>query len=71
MGGWSAIYHNARAVWLLPKLTNIARAIAETHRVYALDLRNHGASPLPPSMTYQEMAQDVAEFMSTREIQTP
>ena len=50
---------------------NIARVIAETHSVYALDLRNHGASPHSPSMTYQEMAEDVAGFISTRGIHNP
>lgn len=49
----------------------IARALAETRRVYALDLRNHGASPQASTMTYEEMADDVAGFMSAREIESP
>jgi pimeloyl-ACP methyl ester carboxylesterase len=33
------------------------------HRVLALDMRNHGASPHAASMAYAEMAEDVAETL--------
>lgn len=36
---------------------------AEGHRVLALDLRNHGASPHAAAMGYAEMASDVAETL--------
>jgi pimeloyl-ACP methyl ester carboxylesterase len=36
---------------------------AEGHRVLALDLRNHGASPHGPGMAYPAMAEDVAETL--------
>jgi pimeloyl-ACP methyl ester carboxylesterase len=36
---------------------------ARGHRVLALDLRNHGASPHAPTMSYAEMAEDVAETL--------
>lgn len=34
-------------------------------RAYALDLRNHGASPHSEEMSYASMAGDVAEFLDT------
>jgi pimeloyl-ACP methyl ester carboxylesterase len=42
----------------------IARQLGETHRVFTLDLRNHGASPWAETMTYREMAADVAAFLA-------
>ena len=49
----------------------IARALTETHRVYSLDLRNHGASPRASTMTYKEMAEDVAGFIDRAGIEAP
>ena len=40
-----------------------ARHLGETHRVFTLDLRNHGASPWADTMTYREMAEDVGAFL--------
>lgn len=39
------------------------RKLAENFAVYALDMRNHGASPHDDAMNYQVMAGDVQEFM--------
>ena len=36
---------------------------ARGHRVLALDLRNHGSSPHAATMSYPEMAEDVAETL--------
>ena len=44
---------------------SVQKALAgQGHRVLALDLRNHGASPHAPTMTYPEMAEDVAETLA-------
>ena len=44
----------------------IQKALSATHRVLALDLRNHGASPHAPTMSYVEMAEDVAETLRAK-----
>jgi esterase len=48
---------------------SLARQLGETHRVFALDLRNHGASPWAETMTYREMAEDVAAFLERHGLQ--
>ena len=42
----------------------IQRQLATRHRVLAIDLRNHGASPRAAAMDYPAMAADVAETMA-------
>jgi esterase len=42
----------------------VQRALAARHRVIALDLRNHGASPHDPAMDYGVMAADVTETLA-------
>lgn len=42
---------------------SIASQLADDYHVYAVDLRNHGESPRAPSMSYQEMAEDLAGFI--------
>ncbi len=41
----------------------IARTLGDRHRVIAVDLRNHGASPWAATMRYPEMADDVAALV--------
>jgi len=41
-----------------------ARQLGETHRVFTLDLRNHGASPWADTMDYGEMAEDLRAFLA-------
>ncbi len=43
---------------------SIARRLGETHRVFAVDLRNHGASPWADTMDYGEMAEDLGAFLA-------
>ncbi len=44
----------------------VGKRLAATHRVIALDLRNHGQSPHGPGMDYPAMAQDVMETLRER-----
>ena len=41
----------------------VQRRLEVTHRVLALDLRNHGQSPHAPGMRYADMAADVLETL--------
>lgn len=43
--------------------TRIAKRLAERHQVFALDLRNHGASPWSDEIGYPAMAEDVRAFI--------
>ncbi|CAH2599750.1 Alpha/beta fold hydrolase [Rhodovastum atsumiense] len=45
----------------------VQRLLAAKARVIALDLRNHGASPHAPGMSYAEMAADVLETLRARD----
>ena len=49
----------------------VARALAQTHTVYLVDLRNHGASPWADTMSYAEMAGDVSTLIQTLELDAP
>ncbi len=44
----------------------VQKQLAERHRVITLDLRNHGASPHAPYMSYPAMAEDVLESLRAR-----
>jgi len=44
----------------------VAQRLAAHHRVLALDLRNHGASPWAETMGYAEMAEDVRGTLEAR-----
>lgn len=47
---------------------SIAKRMAETHRVFLLDMRNHGASPWAADMSYTAMAEDIAEFLKQQQL---
>ncbi len=49
----------------------IARRLADRRRVYAVDLRNHGASPWAEPMTSPEMVDDLAAFLDRHRIDRP
>jgi pimeloyl-ACP methyl ester carboxylesterase len=42
---------------------SLQKRLAERHRVISIDLRNHGASPHTPHMSYPAMAEDVLETL--------
>ena len=44
--------------------TAISKRLSKRRPVYALDLRNHGASPWSEEMSYEGMASDVAAFVN-------
>ena len=46
----------------------IAKRLAGEHRVYTVDLRNHGSSPWTDSMSYGEMAEDVRVFVEQQQL---
>ncbi|WP_415226739.1 alpha/beta fold hydrolase [Psychromonas sp.] len=46
----------------LSNLAGIATALQEYQQIISIDLRNHGNSPHSPSMSYQEMANDLFEL---------
>ena len=48
----------------------IQRRLAQTRRVLAFDLRNHGRSPHDSVMTYPAMAQDVLDTMHAHDIES-
>ncbi len=49
---------------------SVARRLAERHRVFTLDLPNHGESPHVDAMSYAAMAGDVAAFLDDHDIAT-
>ena len=51
--------------------TSIARRLAVGHRVHALDMRNHGASPWTDEMTYPAMAGDLLRHIASQDLSRP
>jgi pimeloyl-ACP methyl ester carboxylesterase len=48
----------------------IAKNLSEFYHIYVLDLRNHGLSPHISTMDYPAMANDLALFMNSHDLQT-
>lgn len=53
---------------MLDNWHNIAGKLSHHYCVYTVDQRNHGHSPHAPSMSYSEMADDLAELMDSLHI---
>jgi esterase len=49
----------------------VSKGLAETHKVYLPDARNHGHSPQSDDFNYSVMADDLKEFLSDHAIQKP
>lgn len=47
---------------------SIARRLSGQFQVFALDLRNHGESEHSESMSYQDMVEDVLQFISNQDL---
>lgn len=47
------------------------KVLAEDHKVYLLDLRNHGQSPHDNAHNYKVMAEDLEEFLTDQQIKNP
>ncbi len=50
---------------------SVGKLLSGTHRIYLLDLRNHGQSLHVDSFTYMDMAKDVKQFIDNQEIFKP
>ena len=48
--------------------TTIAKRLGDAHKVYTLDLRNHGGSPWTDEMSYELMAGDVGQFIESNNL---
>ena len=48
-------------------MSRVQRVLAQTRRVLAFDLRNHGASPHEAGMTYGAMAEDITGSLAARD----
>ena len=46
----------------------LGKQLAETHKVYLVDLRNHGKSPHSSKFSYEDMAKDVAELIQDEQL---
>lgn len=47
----------------------LGKQLAENHKVYLVDLRNHGKSPHSINFSYEEMAKDVAELIEAEQLE--
>ena len=48
----------------------IAKQLSKSHHCYILDMRNHGRSPKSPDLNYDDMVEDVYEFLTDFDLRT-
>ncbi len=49
----------------------VSKGLAETHKIYLLDARNHGQSPHSEDFNYDVMADDLHEFIQQHQLLNP
>ena len=49
----------------------VSRQLAQTHRTFVVDLRNHGDSPWADRMSYHQMADDVGDLITAERLERP
>jgi esterase len=49
----------------------VSKGLAETHKLYLLDARNHGQSPHSEDFNYDVMADDLFEFIQQHQLEKP
>ncbi len=49
----------------------VTKSLAETHRVFLVDQRNHGRSPMASPHNYEAMAGDLKEFIEQQTLKNP
>jgi esterase len=49
----------------------VSKGLAETHKLYLLDARNHGQSPHSEDFNYDVMADDLFEFIQQHKLEKP
>ena len=54
----------------LDNWVTLAKKYAENYKVWLIDLRNHGKSPHVDSMTYNDMVDDILDFIDQHQIAT-
>jgi pimeloyl-ACP methyl ester carboxylesterase len=55
---------------MLDNWSTLAKKFAQAHKVFTVDLRNHGKSAHTAEMSYRHMATDLKEFMEEKGIYT-
>ncbi len=50
---------------------SVGRALSDKYEVFLIDQRNHGQSPHSPSHTYEDLSQDLLQFLDDHNLEQP